>query len=128
MLRSPPHPVKTADIVTILDGQSVLAIVRFRAPCDLAAIFGVIRRGGIGPIEVTADTPGALEAVRASAIAGTPVGAGTIRSVGQARAFAEAGAAFLVSPGVSVDVVRMAVEGGGAAGAGGSAPPDAKRS
>lgn len=110
MLRSPPHPVKTADIVTILDGQSVLAIVRFRAPCDLAAIFGAIRRGGIGLVEVTADTPGALEAVRASAIAGAPVGAGTIRSVGQARAFAEAGAAFLVSPGVSVDVVRMAVE------------------
>ena len=38
------------------------------------------------------------------------MGAGTIRSIGQAHAFAEAGAAFLVSPGVSVDVVRMAVE------------------
>jgi 2-dehydro-3-deoxyphosphogluconate aldolase/(4S)-4-hydroxy-2-oxoglutarate aldolase len=110
MLRSPPHPVKTTDIVTILDGQSVLAIVRFRAPCDLATVFEAIRRGGIGLVEVTADTPGALEAVRASAIAGTPVGAGTIRSVGQARAFGEAGAAFLVSPGVAPVVVRTAVE------------------
>ena len=110
MLRSPAHPRQDSRLVTILDGQSVLAIVRFRAPCDLAAVFGAIRRGGIGLVEVTADTPGALEAVRASAIAGTPVGAGTIRSVGQARAFAEAGAAFLVSPGVSVDVVRVSVE------------------
>ena len=96
--------------MTIFDGQPVLAIVRFRARCDLAAVFGAIRRGGIGLLEVTADTPGALDAVRASAMAGTPVGAGTIGSVEQARAFAEAGAAFLVSPGVSADVVRIAVE------------------
>jgi 2-dehydro-3-deoxyphosphogluconate aldolase / (4S)-4-hydroxy-2-oxoglutarate aldolase len=59
---------------------------------------------------VTAETPGAIEAVRQAADAGAPVGAGTIRSVEEARSFAEAGAAFLVSPGTDPDVVRTAVD------------------
>jgi 2-dehydro-3-deoxyphosphogluconate aldolase/(4S)-4-hydroxy-2-oxoglutarate aldolase len=96
--------------VTIFDAQEILAVVRFRAGADLEAVFGAIHAGGIGLVEVTADTPGALEAVRASAAAGMPVGVGTIRSVAEAHAFTEAGAAFLVSPGVHPDVIRMAVE------------------
>lgn len=96
--------------MTILDADPILAIARFRTRAALAEVFDAIRRGGIGLVEVTADTPGALEAVRAAAAAGAPVGAGTILSVEAARAFAEAGAAFLVSPGVRVDVVRAAVE------------------
>jgi 2-dehydro-3-deoxyphosphogluconate aldolase / (4S)-4-hydroxy-2-oxoglutarate aldolase len=96
--------------VTIFDDQRILAVVRFRARTDLEAVFGAIRAGGIGLVEVTADTPGALEAVRASAGAGTRIGAGTIRSVEEARAFAEAGAAFLVSPGTLPNVLRTAGE------------------
>jgi 2-dehydro-3-deoxyphosphogluconate aldolase / (4S)-4-hydroxy-2-oxoglutarate aldolase len=96
--------------MTIFDAHPILAIVRFRGPAPLDEVFDAIRRGGVGLVEVTADTPGALEAVRAAAGSGAPVGAGTIGSVGDARAFGEAGAAFLVSPGVKVDVVRAAVE------------------
>ena len=96
--------------MTIFDGQPILAIVRIPRASPLGEIVGAIRRGGIGPVEVTAETPGALEAVRAAADAGSPIGAGTILSVAEARAFAEAGAAFLVSPGLNVDVVRTAVE------------------
>lgn len=84
--------------------------MRFRDPCDLDAIVEAIRRGGIDLLEVTADTPGAIDAVRRAARAGGPVGAGTIGSATQARAFGEAGAAFLVSPGVMPEVVRVAVE------------------
>jgi len=74
--------------VTIFDTDRILAVVRFRTPAPLHEVFEAIRRGGIGAVEVTADTPGALAAVRAAA---------------------EAGAAFLVSPGLKVDVVRAAV-------------------
>jgi 2-dehydro-3-deoxyphosphogluconate aldolase/(4S)-4-hydroxy-2-oxoglutarate aldolase len=98
--------------VTIFDADPLLAVVRFRTPAALVEVFDAIRRGGVGLVEVTADTPGALEAVRAAADAGAPVGAGTIGSVDEARAFAEAGAAFLVSPGVNAGVVRTAVEVG----------------
>lgn len=96
--------------MTIFDDHPILAIVRFRGPAALDEVFDAIRRGGVGLVEVTADTPGALEAVRAAAGSGAPVGVGTIGSVGDARAFGEAGAAFLVSPGVKVEVVRAAVE------------------
>lgn len=98
--------------MTILDAEPILAIVRYRDPAALDEVFDAIRRGGVGLVEVTADTPGALEAVRAAGASGAPVGAGTIISAEDARAFADAGAAFLVSPGVKVDVVRAAAERG----------------
>lgn len=98
--------------MTILDAEPILAIVRYRDHAALDEVFDAIRRGGVGLVEVTADTPGALEAVRAAGASGAPVGAGTIISAEDARAFADAGAAFLVSPGVKVDVVRAAAERG----------------
>jgi 2-dehydro-3-deoxyphosphogluconate aldolase / (4S)-4-hydroxy-2-oxoglutarate aldolase len=98
--------------VTIFDTDLILAVVRYRSPAALDEVFDAIRRGGVGLVEVTADTPGALEGVRAAAAAGVAVGVGTIGSVDEARAFADAGAAFLVSPGVKVDVVRASVERG----------------
>jgi 2-dehydro-3-deoxyphosphogluconate aldolase/(4S)-4-hydroxy-2-oxoglutarate aldolase len=96
--------------VTILDTHPILAIVRFRTPAALDEVIDAIRRGGVDLVEVTVDTPGALRAVRAAAESGTPVGVGTIGTVEDARTFADAGAAFLVSPGVKSDVVRAAVE------------------
>jgi len=96
--------------VTIFEAEPIVAIVRYRTPTALDEVFDAIRLGGIRLVEVTADTPGALEAVRAAAESGVAVGAGTIASVEAARAFAEAGAAFLVSPGTKADVVRAAVE------------------
>jgi len=88
----------------------ILAVVRFREPADLGAVLEALRAGGVELLEVTADTPGALETVRRSAEAGRPIGAGTIRSAAQARAFGEAGAAFLVSPGTNAEIVRTAME------------------
>src|SRR5262245_47336939 len=109
MLRSRAR-ASQGTFMTIFETQPLLAIVRFREPSPLGEIVGALRRGGVGLVEVTADTPGALEAVRTAAAAGSPVGAGTIVSLAEVNAFAEAGAAFLVSPGVNVDVVRAAVE------------------
>lgn len=94
----------------LFDAQPLLAILRSREPCPIGEIVDAIRRGGIDPVEVTAETPGAIDAVRAAADAGRPIGAGTIVSVSDARTFAQAGAAFLVSPGLNEEVVRTAVE------------------
>ncbi|MEZ0234537.1 MAG: bifunctional 4-hydroxy-2-oxoglutarate aldolase/2-dehydro-3-deoxy-phosphogluconate aldolase [Actinomycetota bacterium] len=92
------------------EDDRVLAIVRYREPCDLGAVVDALRAGGIGAIEITADTPGALEAVAAAREAGAPVAAGTIRTVEEARAFTAAGAAFLVSPGLVPQIVREGKE------------------
>lgn len=88
------------------EDDRVLAILRYREPCDLGAVVHALRAGGIDAIEITVDTPGALEAVATAREAGGPIGAGTIRTVEEARVFARAGAAFLVSPGLVQQIVR----------------------
>jgi 2-dehydro-3-deoxyphosphogluconate aldolase / (4S)-4-hydroxy-2-oxoglutarate aldolase len=98
--------------VSPFEDDRVLAIVRYREPCDLGAVVDALRAGGIRSIEVTADTPGALDEVGRARREGAPIGAGTIRTVEQARAFADAGADFLVSPGLVPEIVRDGLERG----------------
>jgi len=63
--------------------------------------------GGLPVAEVTLRTPVGLDAIRALAARGDLlVGAGTVTSVGQVDASVEAGARFIVSPGLDADVVR----------------------
>ena len=68
--------------------------------------------GGLPVAEVTLRTEAALDAIRAIAHArtGIVVGAGTILNVGHAQAARDAGAQFLVSPGMTEEVVGWAQE------------------
>lgn len=69
--------------------------------------------GGLPVAEVTLRTPAALESIRA--MAARPemlVGAGTVLTDEQVDAAAEAGARFVVSPGLSRPVIRRARERG----------------
>jgi len=66
-------------------------------------------RGGFRALEVTLSTPGAVEIIADFARDGRLlVGAGTVLTVEQARAAARAGARFLVSPVLDVEVVAEA--------------------
>ena len=94
------------------EDDRVLAILRYREPCDLGAVVDALRAAGIRSIEVTADTPGALDEVGRARREDAPIGAGTIRTVEEARAFADAGAGFLVSPGLDPEIVREGLERG----------------
>ena len=95
----------------LFERTRVLAVVRYRADADLARVAATVAVAG-GLPEITADTPGALDAVRACEADGLAVGAGTILDRGTAEAFAEAGAAFLVSPGAVAGVAAAARERG----------------
>jgi len=69
--------------------------------------------GGLPCIEVTFRSSAAEAAIRSlSRLPELLVGAGTIRSVDQARAAQRAGAQFLVSPGLRQDVVKFALDEG----------------
>jgi len=57
--------------MTILERGPVLAIVRYRAGGNVWAALEVLADAGIPLLEVTVDTPGALDAVRT---APTPAG------------------------------------------------------
>jgi 2-dehydro-3-deoxyphosphogluconate aldolase/(4S)-4-hydroxy-2-oxoglutarate aldolase len=65
--------------------------------------------GGIHCAEVTLRTPAGLHAIAAmSRVSGLVVGAGTVLDSAQARRAADAGARFLVSPGLDPAVVEAA--------------------
>jgi len=79
----------------------VVAILRGRRAEHLDAVLDVLVAAGIRSLEITLNTPGALETIRrAGARFGTDatVGAGTVRTVADVEDAIEAGAQFLVSP------------------------------
>lgn len=93
------------------DGSArLLAIVRYREPADLAAVVAAIRRGGIAQIEVTLDTPGALDVVEAERTDGHPIGVGTVVTASDVKLAAAAGASFVVGPAVVPEMLASAVD------------------
>jgi 2-dehydro-3-deoxyphosphogluconate aldolase/(4S)-4-hydroxy-2-oxoglutarate aldolase len=69
--------------------------------------------GGLSVLEVTLRTPCALDAIRAMrAVPGAIVGAGTVLSEADLRASIDAGAEFIVSPGLTEPFGRAAIASG----------------
>jgi 2-dehydro-3-deoxyphosphogluconate aldolase/(4S)-4-hydroxy-2-oxoglutarate aldolase len=99
-----------ADFERIVD-SGVVAVVR-GADADLAVdVAGALVEGGVTAVEVTADTPGAVEMIEdvAGALGDEAiVGAGTVLDAETARAALLAGAEFLVSPNFDAGVVETA--------------------
>ncbi len=96
----------------LLGSTPLIAIVRFHEGGDLAGTVAALTEGGVGLVEITLDTPGALDAIRTASEAGLSVGAGTVLTVDEVRASADAGARFVVSPGLVPEVVAAALEAG----------------
>jgi 2-dehydro-3-deoxyphosphogluconate aldolase/(4S)-4-hydroxy-2-oxoglutarate aldolase len=94
---------------TVLGAGSLVGIVRFQEGGDVAGAMAALVRGGIDQVEVTIDTPGALEAVAEAAEDGRTVGVGTVVDSEQVRAAAAAGARFVVSPGLVPEVIETAL-------------------
>ena len=68
---------------------------------------------GLRVIEVTLRTPGALAAMTAMAgVAGAVVGAGTVLDPDQLKRAIDAGAQFIVSPGLTERIGRAAIDSG----------------
>jgi 2-dehydro-3-deoxyphosphogluconate aldolase/(4S)-4-hydroxy-2-oxoglutarate aldolase len=95
-------------VTTLLGAGRLLGIVRFPAGGDLDGTIQALVSSGIDLVEITLDTPDALEAIERAASRGTTVGAGTVVRAEQVRACAEVGARFVVSPGCLPDVVGEA--------------------
>lgn len=93
----------------VLGAGSLVGIVRFHEGGDVSGAMAALARGGIDQVEVTIDTPGALEAVAAAAGKGRTVGVGTVVDSEQVRASAAAGARFVVSPGLVPEVIETAL-------------------
>ena len=84
----------------------ILPVVVIDDPGQAGALGDALQRGGLPIAEITLRTPGALQAVRELAqVPGMTVGAGSVVRPAQVAAAADAGAAFVVTPGLSQAVL-----------------------
>lgn len=101
------------DVFEALRACRVVPVVKLPDAECAEGLGQALLRAGLPCVEVTFRSAAAEAAIRIlSAMPGLLVGAGTVRSVDQARAAQRAGARFIVSPGLREDVVRHCVEAG----------------
>lgn len=102
--------MRKEDILGRLRSSGALGIIRVGTSSDLIRIATALREGGLTCLEITMTTPGALEAIRESRerLPDVVMGAGTVLDAVTAREAILAGAQFLVTPTVKVDVIEMA--------------------
>ena len=91
----------------LLRHAPVIPVLTVEGAGDAVPLATALVAGGLPLLEVTLRTEGALKAITAMAkqVSGAIVGAGTIRTADQAKAAVDAGAAFLVSPGATPQVI-----------------------
>lgn len=88
----------------------IIPAVRVNSGEDALFAAETVFRGGIKVVEVTTTVPDAVDVI-AQLTRRSPelmVGAGTVMDAGTARACLDAGAAFLTSPGLDLDIVGLA--------------------
>jgi len=97
-------------IVDLLVENSALAIIRVDHADRLIRIAQAITKGGLNCVEITMTTPGALRAIEEAQgkLDRVVIGVGTVLDASTARQAILAGAEFLVTPTVELDVIEMA--------------------
>jgi len=98
------------DAMDIITADRALTVVRAATIPDPAALAQALSDGGIRAVELTFTTPDVLTHVAAAGGAGHLVGVGTVLTGDQAKQAIDAGARFLVTPGVRPDVAAVASE------------------
>ncbi len=98
----------TLTALDVMRDAPVIPVIVVQDAAQAVPLARALVAGGIRMLEVTLRTPVAREAIRAIAqeVPEAVVGAGTVRSAADAKAAAQAGARFAVSPGFTVAVGR----------------------
>src|SRR5213082_867387 len=89
----------------------VVPVVRASSAREARMAADAVCEGGISIVEITMTVPGAVDVIREltkSGDSGVLVGAGTVLNAEMARRCFDAGAQFLVSPGLNLEVVKLA--------------------
>jgi 2-dehydro-3-deoxyphosphogluconate aldolase / (4S)-4-hydroxy-2-oxoglutarate aldolase len=93
----------------IMCAAPVIPVLVLEEEMDWRALAGTFVAAGLPVLEVTLRTPLALAAIREmSQVPGTIVGAGTVLNAHQLDEAADAGAAFIVSPGLTESLATAA--------------------
>jgi len=93
-----------------LTAAGALGIIRIQTAQDLISIAKALYAGGLNCLEITMNTPGALQAIEIAQeeLPQVLMGAGTVLDAVTARQAILAGAKFLVTPTVELDVLEVA--------------------
>ena len=102
------------DVFDRLKGRGIVPVVKIEDAGDALGLADALITGGLPVAEVTFRTDAAADAISqiASKKAEMLVGAGTVLSVDQARRATDAGAKFVVTPGLNPEVVRWCQQEG----------------
>ncbi|HEX5203597.1 MAG TPA: bifunctional 4-hydroxy-2-oxoglutarate aldolase/2-dehydro-3-deoxy-phosphogluconate aldolase [Actinoplanes sp.] len=96
------------DVTAAVIRSGIVAILRASTADSFAAVADVLVGAGITALEITLTSHGAIEAIaglRRQLPGSVAIGAGTVLTADEAKAAVDAGAAFLVSPVLDVDLV-----------------------
>lgn len=116
------------ELMTAMQAHRLVAVIRSRTPEEALATARAVGEAGVKFVEVTFTVPDAAEVIRTLAGEGQVyVGAGTVLSEEQARTGIEAGARFIVSPSLELDLVPLCREAGVASIPAGATPTEVVR-
>ncbi|WP_084079597.1 bifunctional 4-hydroxy-2-oxoglutarate aldolase/2-dehydro-3-deoxy-phosphogluconate aldolase [Demequina sp. NBRC 110057] len=102
-----------SDVLSGLGEHRLVPVVVLDAAADASGLAEALVSGGLPVAEVTFRTPAAAESIRVMAARGDMiVGAGTVLTAAQVDEAADAGASYVVSPGLSRAVVERCGERG----------------
>ncbi|MBR2691206.1 MAG: 2-dehydro-3-deoxy-phosphogluconate aldolase [Aquamicrobium sp.] len=103
---------KTQKLLSLLDGQPVIPVIKIADARDAVPLARALARGGLRAIEITLRTEAALEAIRhaAAEVEEAIVGAGTILNARQFEEASRAGSQFIVSPGITSQLLTAAAD------------------
>jgi len=107
------NPAASLSGLDALLDSGVIAVVRMAETAGLRAAARALAAGGVGAVEITLTTPGAIEAIAelvSDGELGCVVGAGTVLDQAAARGVIDAGARFVVSPTLNPAVIRLCRE------------------
>ncbi len=101
---------KTEKLLSLLGNQPVIPVLKIEDAAIAVPLARALAAGGLPMIEITLRTRDALEAIRrvAGEVEEAVVGAGTILNARQFEEAEKAGATFIVSPGLTRQLVKAA--------------------
>lgn len=121
-MQTPPHPV-----LTPLRAARIIPVVRTSTAALAARAVEWLRGAGITVFEITMTVPDAVSVIRDVAREpGLLVGAGTVPDATAARACLDAGARFLVTPWIDVEVAAITRDAGACAMLGAMTPTEVR--
>lgn len=106
-----PSGTSGADVIDVIGRVRVVPVLTVDEPDDAVLLVRALVDGGLPAIEITLRTPTGLEGIRRSTleVPSAVIGAGSVTSATLAAGAIDAGARFVVSPGLDDGVIDTAL-------------------